>query len=51
MGRLAPSTNTDVYLEVLETSSNPISKSEEAYSQLLLSGKTQNSIEILPEAL
>lgn len=33
MGRLAPSSNTDVYLEVLETSPNPVSKSEEAYSR------------------
>ena len=29
MGRLAPSSHTDVYLEVLETSPNPVSKSEE----------------------
>ena len=29
MGRLAPSSHTDVYLEVLETSPNPVSKSED----------------------
>ena len=31
MGRLAPSSHTDVYLEVLETSPNPVSKSEENF--------------------